>query len=89
MGVVKDTIVSILSGSLIPIWFFPEGVQKVLAYLPFQYTYQTPLGLYIGKITVSEGLLQILIQFVWIVILGGLTIIAWRRARRNVLIQGG
>jgi ABC-2 type transport system permease protein len=89
MGVVKDTIVSILSGSMIPIWFFPEGVQKVLAYLPFQYTYQTPLGLYIGKITVAEGFRQMLIQLVWIVILGSLTILAWNHAKRNVMIQGG
>jgi ABC-2 type transport system permease protein len=89
MGVVKDTIVSILSGSLIPLWFFPRGVQKVLAFMPFQYSYQTPMGLYIGKINTTNGLFQICIQLVWIALLGILTSFVWHKAKNNVLVQGG
>ncbi|WP_234121089.1 ABC transporter permease [Clostridium hydrogenum] len=89
MGVVKDIIVSILSGSLIPLWFFPNDVQKVLAFMPFQYTYQTPMGLYIGKITINDGLLQIGIQIIWILLLGVITSFVWCKAKNNILIQGG
>ena len=89
LGVVKDVIVNILSGMLIPIWFFPPFMQTVLRYLPFQYTYQTPIGIYIGRITVQEGLFEILVQLVWVVLLYGLVRLVWQRARGHVLVQGG
>jgi len=89
MGVVKDVIVNILSGMLIPIWFFPPFMQTVLRFLPFQYTYQTPIGIYIGKITVAQGLFEIIVQLVWVAILFGLVRLVWNRARKHVLVQGG
>jgi len=89
MGVVKDTVVAILSGSMIPIWFFPEGAERFLMMTPFPYTYQTPLGLYIGKISPEEGAGQILIQLCWVVVLGAVVSYVWRKVQKKVLIQGG
>lgn len=89
MGAVRIVVVNILSGMLIPIWFFPPVLQEILKYLPFQYTYQTPLGMYIGRIGLSDGLFQIGVQCFWIgflfLILKGI----WKRAQRHVLVQGG
>lgn len=34
MGIVKDSIVVILSGSMVPLWFFPDSVQTVSRFLP-------------------------------------------------------
>ena len=89
MGVVKNTIVAILSGSMIPLWFFPAKAEKILMMTPFPYTYQLPLGLYIGKIEAQEGLRQICIQMIWLFLLGGCVALAWRKAKNRVLIQGG
>lgn len=89
MGVVKDMIVLILSGSMIPIWFFPKKVEEILMKTPFPYTYQTPLGLYIGKISLQEGLRQILIQIFWVIILAGILAVTWKKVQDKVLIQGG
>ena len=89
MGVVKDMLVAILSGSMIPIWFFPEGVERLLMKTPFPYTYQTPLGLYIGKIDPREGVGQILIQLLWMAILGAVVAFVWKKVRNKVLVQGG
>lgn len=89
LGVVKDVIVNILSGMLIPVWFFPPFLQTALRYLPFQYTYQTSIGIYIGRITPREGLFEIMVQLVWVVLLYGLVRLVWQRARRHVLVQGG
>lgn len=83
------TVISIFSGNLIPLYFFPESLQKVLAWLPFQYTYQTPLALYIGKISWQEGLDQIVVQLVWIAILTAALKLLWSRMQKNILIQGG
>lgn len=89
MGVVKDTIVAILSGSMIPLWFFPDKIEKMLMMTPFPYTYQLPLGLYIGKIEVQEGIRQIGIQLLWLLLLGCCVALTWKKAKDKVLIQGG
>lgn len=89
MGVVKNMIVSILSGSMIPLWFFPAGAERILMMTPFPYTYQLPLGLYIGRIGIQEGLRQIGIQVLWAILLGGCVTLAWKKVQNKVLIQGG
>ncbi|XEC93608.1 ABC transporter permease [Paenibacillus tarimensis] len=89
MGIVKDAIVRVLSGSLVPIWFFPDTMQKISVYLPFQYTYQTPLGIYIGVIGTGEAMRAMAIQVCWIAALYLLLALVWRRAKTKTLIQGG
>src|SRR5258706_2218028 len=44
----KDVIVSLLSGALIPLPFFPETIQHVLQVLPFQAIYHIPLRILTG-----------------------------------------
>jgi ABC-2 type transport system permease protein len=39
----KEIIVSVLSGMLLPLQFFPAAIQQILAWLPFQAMYFTPL----------------------------------------------
>ncbi|MBI2505999.1 MAG: ABC-2 family transporter protein, partial [Candidatus Latescibacteria bacterium] len=39
IGSIKDMIVLILSGRMVPLWLFPDIVQRLSAFLPFQYTY--------------------------------------------------
>jgi ABC-2 type transport system permease protein len=86
---VKDAIVVLLSGSIIPIWFLPEKIRVVLSFLPFQYIYQTPLGIYIGKYSLYDAAVSMLIQAVWI----GLLLITlntiWENVRKNLMVQGG
>ncbi len=85
----KDCIVLLLSGSIIPIWFLPEKIRLVLSFLPFQYTYQTPLGIYIGKYMPYEALSAMLVQCIWICILLYVLIAVWEKTSKNVLAQGG
>ncbi|CAI6085689.1 ABC transporter permease [Cohnella sp. JJ-181] len=89
MGMVKDVILRVLSGAFVPIWFFPGPVQTVSAFLPFQYTYQTPLGIYIGRVGTYEALGDMAVQAVWIALLALLLAAVWRRAKTKTLIQGG
>lgn len=89
LGMVKDSIVRILSGSMIPLWFFPTSVQTISKFLPFQYTYQTPLSIYIGEIDPIDALQAMLIQSVWIAVLYVLLYVVWNQAKKKTLIQGG
>ena len=86
---VKKHLIRLLSGSIIPIWFFPENVAKILSALPFVYIYQLPLSIYIGRGTRTEHLMQMKIQFIWLVILSALFFLVHNRVTRKVMIQGG
>ena len=86
---VKKHLIRLLSGSIIPIWFFPAGVSKVVSSLPFVYIYQLPLSIYIGKGDRAEQMRQMLIQSLWLVILLSAFFFAKDRVTRKVMVQGG
>ena len=86
---VKKHLLRLLSGSIIPIWFFPAGVAKVLGCLPFVYIYQLPLSIYIGKGNRAEQIRQMQVQFLWLAILAGVFLFARGAAARKVMVQGG
>ncbi len=82
-------ISSLLSGSLVPLYFFPKFLQGFVFALPFAGLYNAPLSIYIGKwqgADIAVGLAQ---QVLWVAVfwLGGLAL--WRLGERRVVIQGG
>lgn len=89
MGMVKDIIIRLLAGSYVPLWFFPKIVQDISRYLPFQYTYQTPLGIYIGMADLNQSFFGMSVQAVWVLGLSVLLYFGWSRAKKSLLIQGG
>lgn len=89
VGLIKDYLIRILSGSFVPIWFFPKSVQVVLQYLPFIYTYQLPLSIYIGKSTIPDALKSMAIQIVWALVFFFLFLRYKRNVEKNIFVQGG
>jgi ABC-2 type transport system permease protein len=89
MGMVKDAIVLFLSGSLVPLWYYPAGIQTISKYLPFQYTFQVPLSIYIGQISIDKALQAISIQIIWTVLFGLMLSLIWKKAQYRTFIQGG
>jgi ABC-2 type transport system permease protein len=47
--VMKEGLVRVCSGFLVPLWFFPEAIGAFLQWLPFQGIYYIPLSIYIGQ----------------------------------------
>lgn len=86
---VKKHILRLLSGSIIPVWFFPEWAQGILNVLPFVYIYQLPLDLYIGRYTLHTAIPKLTIQLVWLIILSGLFYITEKSMTKKVMVQGG
>lgn len=86
----KDIIVTVLSGSLIPLQFFPEAIQKVLYWLPFQAIYHTPLMM-ITKADLGwqTFLPMLLLQIAWAIILFIATRLFYNQAIKVVRISGG
>jgi len=86
---VKKHLVRLLSGSIIPLWFFPDWFRGILELLPFVYIYQLPLSIYIGRGEMSAIRYQMQVQFIWLVLLTTAFLIISKRVTRRVMVQGG
>ena len=86
---VKKHLLRLLSGSIIPIWFFPPEAARVLGALPFVYIYQLPLSIYIGRGDRAQQLSQMRIQFLWLMILACIFFFVQNKVTRKVMVQGG
>lgn len=86
---IKNVFVNILSGSLIPLWFMPEVLQKIISFTPFWYIYFTPVQIYLGNIEGMELVSSMLIQLLWIGLLSLIANAFWRRGVKKLVVQGG
>jgi len=81
---------SLLSGSLVPLYFFPPGIlQQIALASPFAAIYNAPLSIYIGKVAGMQILSMLGFQVFWVVVFGAVAIALWRVGERQVVIQGG
>ena len=83
-------IASLLSGSLVPLYFFPQGwVQQLLLSSPFAALYNAPLSIWIGKYQGAQIGEALIVQLVWAAVLGAFAMWLWGIGERKVVIQGG
>lgn len=86
---IKEVIINFLSGMLIPIAFFPEWAGKIVNYLPFVGMAQNPTLIYLGRMEISEALMAVAMQIMWIVLLEAFAHFFYLKAIKIVTIQGG
>jgi ABC-2 type transport system permease protein len=90
LSTVKDVIVTVFSGALIPLQFFPPTLQKVLLWLPFQAIYHTPLMMVTRPDQDWEIFLpMLLVQLIWVVALFIATRLFYNQAVKVLRISGG
>ncbi len=80
---------SLLSGAVIPIPLMPDGVQKVLDFMPFRYVNDMPYRVYMGNIGLTSAIIQIGIQLVWIVVLVAVGAVLINKKSQKLVVQGG
>ena len=78
-----------LSGLVIPIPFFPKYLQNISNILPFRYVSDFPFRLYVGNISIHDGLIGIIYQVIWILILFVVGYKLMNKALKKATIQGG
>lgn len=79
----------ILSGLSIPLPFFPTMFQNIANVLPFRYISDFPFRLYVGNLTISEGVIGIGMQVIWIIIIFFLGRFLMNNALKKAVIQEG
>ncbi len=89
IGILKNSIINFLSGTLIPLAFMPAMLRTVLEYMPFSSMSYTPVMIYMGKYDTAEMLLRLAIQAVWALLTYALSKLIWLRAVKKLSVQGG
>lgn len=85
----KTTIVSFLSGTLLPLAFFPPIFREIVSFMPFAGMSQNPILILIMKYNYLESLNVILIALAWLIILELFAKLLFSHAIKKVTVQGG
>ncbi|GAB3079015.1 ABC transporter permease [Micromonospora schwarzwaldensis] len=87
---IKNGVVAFLAGQVVPLGLLPAGIAQVVRLLPFQGLIDGPLRLLLGTYRDAAGAAAILgVQAIWVLVLLGLSVLAWRGARRRIEVIGG
>lgn len=86
---VISSIADFLSGSIIPLPFFPEPLKKIVQLLPFASMQDLPLRIYGGELAYIDAISVLLLQLFWAVILICIGKWLFRFVLKHVVVQGG
>lgn len=86
---IKNVIIKILSGTLLPIWFMPSFLRKVIAFTPFESIYFTPIQIYLGEVQGMELAMKLGVQVLWIIVLWMIAQAFWKCGVKKLVVQGG
>lgn len=90
VNIMKEVVVSLLSGATIPLAFFPEMFRKVVQVLPFQAIYHMPLHILTDKtMLLSDYAASIGLQLFWLVITFGISRLFWKASVKGLTVNGG
>ena len=85
----RIALVTFMSGSLVPLVFFPDWLRVTASVLPFAGMAATPALIYVGRLTGVAAVGAVAVQAAWAVGLWVLARMVWRRAVRKLTVHGG
>ena len=85
----RETLTNFFSGALVPLAMFPGILREAVNFLPFRGIVYTPCCIFIGFFSIRESIFNILLQLVWIAVLGGLGTLLGKKAFSVISMYGG
>ncbi len=82
-------LMALVSGFVIPVPLLPDIVKKITYYMPFRLIGDLPFRIYSGNISTNVAIMDILLQFIWIIIIIIIGFSLMKKALGKVFIQGG
>ena len=80
---------TLFAGTMVPLWFFPDGLRAIASALPFQFLGFVPGAIWLGKYSATGTVGMLALGLAWAVALGGLAWWMWGRITRRLVVQGG
>ena len=84
-----QAILNLLSGSLIPFWFFPQPFGAIAEHLPFAWIVYYPAAVWLGRLEQGQALIYFAIGMGWAALLAIAVAALWRMASTRIVVQGG
>jgi len=86
----KDFIIAFLSGALVPLQFYPEGLLKAIEWLPFRYMYNLPLTILTSPTSDLRGwAIGFGVQLLWIALTYAFVRAYYAFSLRKLTVNGG
>ena len=79
----------VLSGNLVPLWFFPSWLATLAGATPFAFVTYYPLAAYLGRYDPEGTVLLLLGGLAWVVALAGIIAGLWALLTRRLVVAGG
>lgn len=90
INIMKQMIVSLLSGAAIPLAFFPEKFATVVRFLPFKAIYDTPLTLLMTQNPDFNTVISKLgVSLFWVIAISAFSSFFWNISIKQVTVNGG
>jgi ABC-2 type transport system permease protein len=83
---IRVAIATLLSGSLLPLAYYPWGIGEIFSWLPFASMAWAPLAIFTGA---GDPLRLLLVQLAWVVVLWPAATRFWNANREKVVGYGG
>ncbi len=89
LSVVRVAVVTFFSGAIVPLPMMPPWLQAIANVLPFAQSIYVPVSFLSGVTPISAAPQAWLIQLAWLIGLGAISRVVFRRSLRQVTVQGG
>jgi ABC-2 type transport system permease protein len=87
---VKNVLIRVLSGSVVPLAFFPGWLKRLTDVLPFKAMYDVPMRILLTEsFDLRLCLRGLALQLFWVLAIGVLSRVMFARSLRSVNISGG
>lgn len=90
INIMKEVIIMLFSGAVVPINFFPEPLRTITMHLPFQVIYNAPLQLLINSnLSMMERITILVSQISWLIVLIIISNLFWQKSLKTITVNGG
>ena len=89
IGSIFYAVLEFFGGTFVPIAIMPKFLQTLCYILPFGLAADLPFRIYSGSISINDGIVYIIMQILWIVVLTTVGTIITNRRLKKIVIQGG
>lgn len=85
----RNTTQNLFSGVLFPLYLLPDSLETIFAILPFQAMADSPIRIFTMEASKADITTILGIQIFWIVIMYMISLLAWKKAKNKLTVQGG
>lgn len=82
-------LIQLFAGATIPLWFYPEWLYQLTNFMPFRFIFFEPISIFLGQRDISEILIILATQLIWLLILWVCERLVWRNVNAKMVMNGG